>query len=206
MSPPVGPTGLPQTCDGDHDRRWRVGAGVAAFDTTIKFRDAGFAAFQQLGVAASLDRRLGERFTLQLALGSALAGHVVRNGVEHRVKPGPLASLALSVRLLDDGPKSPFVVTTLSIAQSFVRAGDASLRASDARLGLAIGKTIGPVAPFVVARTFGGPVYFLGDVGTDRYRYQVGAGLLVFGKGLDAAVEVAFLGERRITVGAGWTF
>src|SRR5688572_15654819 len=104
MSPPVGPTGLPQSCDGESARKWRVGAGFAAFDTSIDFADAGRSAFQQTGAAASLDYRVSDRFTLQAAAGSAIGGHVVFHGVERRIKPGPLASLAVSLRILDDSP------------------------------------------------------------------------------------------------------
>lgn len=202
MSPPVGPTGLPQTCDGESKRSWRVGASFLAFDTTIVFRDGPRSSFRQLGVAASLDRRLTDRTTLQLALGSALGGKLG----DERVHQGPLGSIALSVRIVDDGPRSPFLVSTFSLAQSFVRTATSNIAATDARIGLALGKTIGPVAPFVTARAFGGPVRFNGMVGSDRYHYQFGAGALVFSGGFDAALEIAFVGERRVTAGVGWSF
>lgn len=203
MSPPVGPTGLPQTCDGDAHRVFRAGAAFAGVDTTLRFRDGGHAAFQQLAVAGSFDWRASDRWTLQIAVGSAVGGHLVHRGIDHPIRPGPLASLAASYRWVSD---PVFVVTTMSIAQSFVRAGDAAFRAGDARLGLAIGKTFGPFAPFATARAFAGPVSFAGDSGTDRYKYSVGAGALLFTRGLDLAIEIGFLGERRLTAGGGLSF
>lgn len=205
MSPPVGPTGLPQTCDGEYKREWRVGASLAAFDTTIVFSGAGHAALQQVGVAASLDRTFG-RFTVQAALGAALTGHVVFRGRDDRIRPGPLASIAASYRILDDGPKSPFLVATASLAQSFLSTEASSMRATDARIGVVAGKTFGPFAPFAAARAFGGPVRYSGDTGGDRYHYQFAAGALFFVKGFDASFEVAFLGERRFTLGLGASF
>ena len=200
MSPPVGPTGVAQSCDGGGGR-YRVGASFAAFDTTIVFNDGSRASLRQAGVAASLDRRIGDRVTLQLALGSAIAGTIG----EENLHAGPLGSLAISSRFVDDSKTTPFVVGTASIAQSYVKTSTSTLAATDGRIGLVVGKTFGPVAPFVVARAFGGPVYFNGVTGTDRYHYQLGAGALVFSSGFDAAIEVAFLGERRVTVGLGWS-
>lgn len=206
MSPPVGPTGLPQTCDGEYKRQWRASASLAGFDTTIVFKNNGRAALQQVGVAASLDRTLGERFTVQLALGAALTGHIVFNGRDDRIRPGPLMSIAGSYRAVDDGPRTPFVVGTVSLAQSFVHTDESALRATDARVGVVVGKTFGPFAPFVAARAFGGPVRYAGDTGGDRYHYQFAAGGLLFVKGFDASFEVAFLGERRFTLGVGASF
>lgn len=206
MSPPVGPTGVPQSCEGTSPRDWRVGAGVAGFDTVIVFKDAGRASFQQLGLAASLDRRLSTRFTLQLALGASIGGNVVVRGIAERIRPGLLASIGASYRIVDDSARSPFVVGTASIAQSFVSTASSSLRATDGRLGVVVGKMLGPIAPFLAARAFYGPVYYAGDTGSDRYHYQIGAGVLTYVKGFDAAVEVAFLGERRFTLGVGYSF
>jgi hypothetical protein len=199
MSPPVGPTGITEACDGTSSR-YRVGASLAGFDTTIVFSDGSRASLRQAGVAASLDRRVGDRVTFQIALGSAVAGRIG----DDTLRAGPLGSLAFSLRAVDDSPRSPFVIMTASLAQSYVKTSLSSLAATDGRIGVAIGKTIAPLAPYVVARAFGGPVYYNDLVGSDRYHYQVGAGLLVFSGGFSGALEVAFLGERRVTASLGW--
>ncbi len=175
------------------------------------------AGLRQEATALSFDRRLTSRVTGQITAGSVLAGNLVYGTDVYAVIPGPLFALAGSIRLVDEATSTPFVLATLSVAQSFARtrngAGDTfALSATDARIGVLVGKTISQtVAPYVVARAFGGPVRWdrpEGIVtGSDRYHYQVGVGALVIaGAGIDGTIEVAFVGERRATAGLGFAF
>ena len=81
-----------------------------------------------------------------------------------------------------------------------------------APLGALVGKTFWKtLSPYVGARVFGGPVFWRfadEDVtGTDRYHYQLAAGLLAsLPKGVDVYAELAPLGERSVAVGGGVAF
>jgi len=215
MSPPVGPTGLTQSCDGEHSERTsRFGMTLGAFDTTIMFGERR-ARLRQQAFAVSVDKRLSQRFTLQLALGGIFNGHLEFEGTRHTLS-GIAATVAGSYRLVDEKGARPFVIGTASLGQSFLetRENEVStpLAATDARIGVVVGKSFGNVfAPFVVARAFGGPVVWSrGDgtlVGSDRFKYNLGVGALVLaGRGVDAAIEVSFLGEKRVTTGVGFSF
>lgn len=214
MSPPVGPTGLTQSCDGSGDRNSRIGATLGAFDTTIVFGERRARLRQQV-FAASYDYRMSPRVTLQAALGGVFSGRILFGGEDHELS-GVTASVAGSYRVLDEKGARPFVMATFSLGQSLLsttyRNADFSLSATDARFGVVVGKSFGNYfAPFVVARAFGGPVRWAREeptlVGSDRYHYNVGLGaLLLPGGGVDAAIEVSFLGEKRVTTGLGWSF
>ena len=73
-----------------------------------------------------------------------------------------------------------------------------------------MGKALGSIAaPFIVGRYFGAGTEWAvaGGHGADKFRYQVGVGA-AFGlsEHVDALAELAFLGERRATVGVGYIF
>jgi hypothetical protein len=80
--------------------------------------------------------------------------------------------------------------------------------AVDARAALVVGYTVfDRLTPYAVARAFGGPVFYAGLSGGDRYHYQVGAGLVVgLPGGFDLSAEVVPLGEQRLTAGVGFSF
>ena len=84
-----------------------------------------------------------------------------------------------------------------------------SLIAADARVGAALGRRVGPVSPYLLARAFGGPVFWTLDdedtVGSDRYHVQLGAGAsLALGDAWTVLVDVSALGERAASVGISW--
>ena len=215
MSPPVGPTGLSQSCDGSHgERNSRFGITLGSFDTTIVFGERR-ARLSQQALAFSVDRRVTPRLTLQFAIGGVISGRLAFEGVVHRLN-GVVTSLAASYRFVDEKGAVPFVIGTASLGQSFLetreREVSTPLSATDARLGLVVGKSLGNFfAPFAVVRAFGGPVRWSRSeetlVGSDRYHYNVGLGaLLLPGAGVDAGFEVSFLGEKRVTTGLGFSF
>jgi hypothetical protein len=213
MSPPVGPTGLTQSCDA-YERKSRLGATLGAFDTTIVFGERR-AKLRQEALAVSFDHRWSPKVTLQAAVGGVFGGRVLFGGEYHELS-GIMASVAGSYRFLDDKGARPFVIGTFSFGMSFLgtsyRNVDASITAADARFGLVVGKSLGEhFAPFAVARAFGGPVRWSREdetlVGSDLYHYNLGVGaLLLAGRGVDAAIEVSFLGEKRVTTGLGLSF
>jgi hypothetical protein len=216
VAPPVGPTGLRYCSGDDADLRWRVGAAGTFADTRLTFSTGGGtleAAFTHWALTASVDRRLGDRWTLGGFLGATVAGSLDAGGVVSSSSPGPLGGIAASFRPLDEGPIAPFVLLGASAAASLAwttlpGGTTTTLSAFDVRLSAVAGKTIlQAVTPYVLARAFGGPVYWslAGEsaTGTDAYHYQAGVGLVVRAGRVDVVVEGAPLGERAIVLGVG---
>lgn len=217
MSPPVGPTGL-RYCSGDDvDRAWRAGVAGAFSDTRLTFSRGGGSAdasFTHYAATASLDRRIGDRWTLGGMLGATLGGSLDVDGVSSTLSPGPTGGVTASFRPLDEGTVAPFVLLSTSVAASLAwttPAGggpSATFTAFDVRLGAAAGKSIAHVVtPYVLARAFGGPVLWsiagAQATGTDAYHYQLGLGLVVSLGRVDVVAEGVPLGERAVVVGVG---
>lgn len=213
LTPPIGPSGLASVCHGDENApRVRLGLAVGGTSTKIDFKTET-APLLQAAATATFDLLLLQRLSLGASLGTSIGGHLDYGGQRYRLSPGPIVGLGASYRLF--GGSAPFL--HLSVGYSVSRstshapeAPDAPFTSNDYRLGVAVGKTLGSfAAPFVVGRYFGaGTNWSVGDGhGADHYRYQLGVGS-AFGLSdhLDALVELAFLGERRATLGVGYVF
>ena len=172
------------------------------------------ASFTRWAIAASIDRRLGDRWTVGGMLGSSLVGSLDAQGVSSSISPGPLGALMASFRPLDEGTVAPFVLLSASVAAALAwttpPAGGprSTITAYDVRLGVAAGKTIANVVtPYALARAFGGPVpWSIGGTpvtGTDAYHYQLGLGLAVRVGRVDLVAEGVPLGERTAVLGIG---
>lgn len=171
-------------------------------------------------VSATLERRLGERGSILLTGGAVLTGELELEGRTHEVQPGWLAALGGSFRVLDPDGGVPFIILSSSLGLSQVHTEErgvtdpprSALWSYDLRFGFAIGWSLfDTLNPYAVARAFGGPVIWELDgsnvTGSDKYHYQVGAGLLVsLPANLDVFVEGIPLGERAVTVGVGIGF
>ncbi len=214
LSPPMGSNGLPGVCRGEGSTiRVRVGLSTGGTATRIKFAEQ-HADLQQGAAVATIDVSPRDAFTLSAAFGAALGGRVDFRGVRHDLRPGYLGGVGVSYRLLDGRGALPFAHAsfTYSVARTTTRAPDASEAAftsKDWRIGLSIGKVVfGRVAPYVVGRVFGaGTDWSVGGAhGADASRYHVGVGsAFALGAHLDGLLEAAVLGERRLSVGLGWT-
>jgi hypothetical protein len=213
LTPPIGPNGLPSVCHGDESAwRFRTGLSLGGTSTRIDFGDRD-AELLQSATTATLDVFPTERLGLSASLGAALAGHVDYEEIRYELLPGPLGGVGVSYRLF--GGKVPFVHGSFSasLARATARAPDGTETAflsRDYRVGLAVGQAIGKVAaPFAVVRYFGAGTEWsvAGGHGADAFRYQVGVGSAFgFSEHWDAVIEIAFLGEKRATIGAGYMF
>ena len=212
LTPPIGPSGLPAVCHGDDaSLRLRAGLVLGGTSTRIDFGEQ-HASLLQGALGATLDVMPLERLTLSGSLGASLPGRLRYQSRDFDLRPGPMAGVGVAYRLL--GGRLPFVhgSLTFSWSRSATRAPDGvegTFTSRDYRLGLALGKTLGTVAaPFVVARYFGaGTTWSLAGHGADHYRYQVGVGsALALSARFDVLVELAFLGEGRAVIGAGYVF
>ena len=187
-----------------------MGASYALSEAELRFGEDDYE-LEQSVVAAFASRRFGERFTVQLTLGGILDGQLEGQGRRFDVEPGFLASLSGAYRFLGGPGEDLFGTATLSYGMSFASTTEevpdgqsVSLTASDARLGVLFGITLGDtVSPFLAARAFAGPVGWELDgesrTGSDRHHYAVGPGIVVnMHEQLDLTVDTSFVGERTI--------
>ena len=160
--------------------------------------------FEQLATSASFEFRVSDRVTLSAAAGGLFMGALERL----ETGPGGVGSLGVSWLMLEQKDLRPFVQLSGSLAVSGLRVATNDYLAIDGRVGLAAGYTLQErFTPYLVARAFGGPVFYAGNVGTDLFHYQLGAGLVVgLPLGLDLSFEGIPLGEQRLTLGLGFSF
>lgn len=142
--------------------------------------------------------------TLSAAAGALFMGALDRA----ETGPGGVGSVAVSWLVLEQKDWRPFVQLSGSLAVSGLRAPAGDYLAVDGRVGVAAGYTLQErLTPYLVARAFGGPVFYDGSVGTDLFHYQLGAGLVVgLPLGLDLSFEGVPLGEQRLTLGLGFSW
>jgi hypothetical protein len=77
------------------------------------------------------------------------------------------------------------------------------------RAGVMAGRTFGVASPYVMARGFGGPVYWTLDAmdirGSDTSHFQLGAGVSVTtASGLSFLLDISALGERSASLGMSY--
>ncbi len=162
-----------------------------------------------------MERRLGERWAIQLAAGATIDGAMDVEGEHYELLPGFLVSFGGSFRITDGQGYAPFVLVGMTGAASTGLAESLTektrLTSFDVRLSLTVGKLIANTfAPYLVARAFGGPVLWerAGESvnGADRHHVQLGAGILVTAGRVDAFTEIVPLGEQTATVGVSVAF
>jgi len=200
--------------------KWRSGAGFGWTRTAIRFNgDMRVDETRQIAFA-TVDYRLTPEWTFELALGSIFGGSLRSDPAEFDVRPGLLVAAGASWRVLEADGARPFIALTAQIAfaaastriGSDPAAPSASYDALDARLGAVTGWPLWQtVTPYVLARAFGGPVYWQYQgatlTGGDVHHFQVGGGLLLrIGQQFDVFAEGVPLGEQGVSAGAGVTF
>jgi len=181
-------------------------------------------------VIASVDYRWSPETSFGGGIGAGIGGLIAVDGSaptgapsmsprRFLVLPGWEVTLSYSHRFLDGRGRAPFLLLGVAggasgaMTREEVYAGPTpapvSLYAFDVRAGLTVGKTFwNTLSPYAVVRAFGGPVLWKYDGksvnGTDRYHFQVGAGLVTaLPRDFDVFVEGVPLGERALTLGLG---
>ena len=200
-----------------------MGVNYGYFWSELTFDGETDADIDRRGMTATLERRLTDKATLQLAAGGVFGGHLDVLGARYQLGPGWLAALSFSYAALQGEDDLPFVMISVSGGVSGARTEEQvrpgapegereTLTAIDARVGLVVGKTLWKaLSPYLGVRAFGGPVLWhaRGEDrnGTDQHHYQVAAGLLAsLPRGFDLYAELAPLGERAVAVGGGFAF
>jgi hypothetical protein len=192
--------------------KWRVGAGYAFTSTGLHFGNGLRVDEVRNSSVVVGDYSPYRRLTLEAGVGPFLGGSITAPAGRFSLSPGVAAELGGSWRLIDADGGIPFVLLTaqLSYISSSAPAG-VGYNAFDLRGGAVVGWSLwSAVAPYVVGRGFGGPVYwrYLGTavVGTDDHHWQVGAGVSVRLGRFDVFAEGVPLGEQGVTAGAGYSF
>jgi hypothetical protein len=188
---------------------------VSGFSTTIAFGDRRVDLAEQ-SVVASLGYHFGPRWGVTGAAGAVLDGRATSTGAPGDVGAGLVASIGASWLPVYEGRWRPFLLASATVAASRTTAiSDDGIRhglaAGDFRLAALVGKSFGPVVPFLGARAFGGPVWWrLGGqsvVGGDVHHYAVGAGFtLRLPARFDLFAEAMPLGERSATAGLSFRY
>jgi hypothetical protein len=217
LTPPIGPTGLPALCHGDGVPTFRLGQSVGGTSTKIDYGGKTSELVQGAAVL-SLDvnpLRFGvlEALTISGNVGASLGGYTDYDGTRYHLSPGVIAGVGASYRFLGQNGL-PFIQPSFSYSVSLATSdapggGSASYTAKDWRAGVVIGRSFGGFAvPFVAARKFGaGTSWEIAGKGEDHFRYQLGAGsAFALTQHMDVFGEVDFLGEKRVTLGMGYTF
>jgi hypothetical protein len=207
---------LPQQCDGSFvETRWLSGVSVSGFSTTILFGQSRVDLAEQ-SVVGSLGYHANPRWGITGALGAVLDGSATTAASHGDVGAGVVGSLTGSWLPLYEGPRRPFLLLSLSLGASRTTAVSDDgqrhpLTAGDARVAALVGKSFGPVVPFLAARAFGGPVSWrlagAPVAGGDAHHYAVGAGFsLRLPARLELFAEAMPLGERSATGGLSFRY
>jgi hypothetical protein len=193
--------------------KWRVGASYSFTSTGLHFGDGLRVDEVRNTPLVAVDYAPTSRLTLEAGAGPFAGGSITTPTERFALSPGFASVLGASYRVLDARGAIPFVLLTGQLSYlSSSTSGDVGYNAFDLRLGAAVGTTLwGVLAPYVVGRAFGGPVYWrdagTAVVGTDDHHWQVGAGLsLRVASRIDVFAEGVPLGEQGFSAGAGVAF
>lgn len=171
--------------------------------THIEF-DAGTFELTEQAVTAFAGYSAPSGWSYRGSLGVIVDGSVD----ELDMNPGGVVAAGVSRQWLVGG----FFITgsagvSIAIAST---SDDARFTAGDFRIGAIAGRTFAKLwSPYVLARGFGGPVWWTVDgtetVGTDTRHFQLGAGLSIATSfGLTIVADVSVLGEQAASLGASW--
>jgi hypothetical protein len=178
---------------------------------------------QRTAIVASSDFFAGE-WTFTLGAGPLLEGELAPSaGPAFDLGPGWIASASAAYNVLDGTGSAPFVIFGVSFGASSSRSrprsplpgeagGSGRLVATDARIGVTVGKTFwSTLSPYASIRAFGGPVFWDNGAedlgGSDKHHYQPALGVAVtLPAGFDLFGEGAPVGERAVHAGLGFSY
>ena len=180
--------------------------------STLKFTGDRELDITQYAVSATASYVRASRWSLRASVGAVVGGALEGEGRTHDIGPGVVAAASVSKQWLIRG----FFVTGslgMGVSRTSTTEGGGArqpLFAADLfRAGVMAGRTFGIVSPYVLARGFGGPVFWSLDAmdvrGTDTHYFQLGAGAsLTTSSGLSFLLDVSALGERSASLGMSY--
>jgi hypothetical protein len=210
----VSASGVSSCSLAEHDEAmrplWAVGVSGLYTVTRLRFSGSLYADQVRYATLASLAYLPTPKLVLQAGAGIAFGGSLTLPDGKYEFDPGPTGVLGADYRVFDDGRY--FVLFTSGLSFAFARTHlgaepSVGYEAFDLRVGAEAGVELARVfRPYVLARAFGGPVFwrYRGDAvdGTDTHHYQLGAGASVrLGKALSLFAEGVPLGERAVSLG-----
>lgn len=179
--------------------------------STLRFDGDRDHDISQTAVTASIGLARPSRFSMRAAIGAVLDGALEGEGRRYDIGPGFVITGSVAKQwvtgdwfLTASFSMSVSRTTTRETVPGVSRVG---LVAVDlARGGITAGRTFGPVSPYLLARGFGGPVFWEIDGtsvgGTDTHHFQLGAGVSAStASGLSILLDVAALGEQAASLG-----
>lgn len=155
-------------------------------------------------ISVSLGYPLSPRLTLLGGVGALLGGRLG----EAPFSPGELAFAGASYRALAPSGLTPLIAVAITAAVAHAQVQGDSFTSTDVKGAVtAAWPLAGIVAPYLSATVFGGPIFYRGSIGGDRYHYQALAGVAAaLPRGFDLFIEGSPVGARTLTGGAGLTF
>ena len=188
-----------------------MSAAAAVSEAELRFDDDREVTLRQYAITGSVGQVRPSGWSLRASVGAIVDGELLEGARRHDLGAGVVGAVAVA-RPWTRGPW--FVIGSATFGASRVTTREdggprVGLVAVDARLGAAVGRRVGPLSPYLLARAFGGPVLWTVDgedvVGSDRYHVQLGAGAtLALGDAWTVVVDVSALGERTASVGIAW--
>ena len=204
-----------------YEPEWRVRVSAWTLSSTLLFsKNTPDHSVEQRSVALGIEKILSKRLVWQWNIGAIADGSLRAAGRTFQIQPGLVTSTVAVYRFVDAKGAIPFVLGSAAFSALITTTKEDNIAnphtdnftAWDLRLGITAGTTFFKVlSPYITGRVFGGPVYWTYNqqrtTGTDRYHYQVAAGLSAFIlKRIELYAEGAPLGEKRLSAGIGLAF
>jgi hypothetical protein len=193
-------------------RKWHLGSSYSFSSTALLFEGNQRFVQERHASLLTLEARPSRRTAVLGGVGAFLGGSLRTDTEQFDFDPGVVAVLGGGWRALDLGRSGPFLLLTGQLSYAWTRNLGAAYNAFDLRVGAIAATTLWRMlTPYLLARAFGGPVYWRlrGEsiAGTDAHHYQLGAGLtLLLKRRVDLFAEAVPLGERGLVAGAGLAF
>lgn len=170
---------------------------------------------EQAAVTAFAGRAYPSGYSFQFNVGALLGGELTPSGggTAISVNPGFVASVSGAKRwgfATDRGFALGSVAMSVSRATTDAPGGGTDgFIGTEVRVSAVAGYRLGSfVSPYLLARGFGGPVFWSAGTealtGSDTSKYQLGAGFFVTFDKLGIGVDIAALGERALALSASY--
>ncbi len=137
-------------------------------------------------------------------MGALLGGHLGAASFS----PGAVAFAGASYRALDPAGLAPLVSVSITAAVAHARVAADGFTSTDLKGAVTAAWPLAEtLAPYLSVAAFGGPIFYRGGIGGDRYHYQAIGGVAVaLPGGFDLFAEGSPVGARALTGGVGLTW
>jgi hypothetical protein len=196
--------------------RWSVGVAGLSTWTTLRFGDALCAKQTRNAIVTTGAYAPIRRLSIQVSAGMAFGGELRAPNGTHEFSVGPTVAAGVVYTFIEG---RPFVAISGLLSATHATTSlpgrptqDADYSAFDLRAGVIAGTTVFEIlSPYLVARVFGGPVFWRYErqdqTGTDTSHVQLGAGVTLRAlEWIALYIEGIPLGERALSGGVSFAF